>query len=91
MVNQKVIKIHTNGKSKGNKKYIQMVNQKVIKIHTNGKSKGNKKYRNGVGVSNQMVFLQDIHYKLLYILIFSIKHVPTEGKIMKCKRLLATF
>ena len=27
------------------------------------------------GVSNQKVFLQDIHYKLLYILIFSIKHV----------------
>ena len=27
------------------------------------------------GVSNQMVFLQDIHYKLFYILIFSIKHV----------------
>ena len=27
------------------------------------------------GVSNQMVFLQDIQYKLFYILIFSIKHV----------------
>ena len=26
-------------------------------------------------VSNQMVFLQDIHYKLFYILIFSSKHV----------------
>ena len=27
------------------------------------------------GVSNQMVFLLDIHHKLFYILIFSIKHV----------------
>ena len=27
------------------------------------------------GVSNQIVFLQDIHYKLFYIQIFSIKHV----------------
>ena len=27
------------------------------------------------GVSNQMGFLQDIHYKLFYMLIFSIKHV----------------